>query len=196
MKQDVYDERPNLYIGFHGCDRSVGQKLLNNPDEIKISDHSYEWLGHGFYVWENNYERAFEWAQSRKTIEKPFVLGVVYTLGSCLDLTDKRFIDPLAKEYELLVDDFIKIGKPLPKNEDVHGDANHDELLRKLDCAVIQHIFETNEVRYDSARGTFLEGEPAYDGAMFRKKTHIQVCLRNMNCIKGLFLPRRYSSNF
>ncbi|PWJ63749.1 MULTISPECIES: hypothetical protein [unclassified Fibrobacter] len=77
MKQDEYDERPNLYIGFHGCDRSVGQKLLNNPDEIKISDHSYEWLGYGFYVWENNYERAFEWAQSRKMIEKPFVLGVV-----------------------------------------------------------------------------------------------------------------------
>lgn len=45
-------------------------------------------------------------------------------------------------------------------------------------------------IRYDSVRGAFYEGDVAYKGTEIRKKNHIQVCLRNMNCIKGFFLPR------
>ena len=30
-----------------------------------------------------------------------------------------------------------------------------------------------------------------YDGAGFLDKTHIQICIRNPNCIKGYFIPRK-----
>ncbi len=57
----MYDIKPNLIIGFHGCDASVRDKLLNDPDEIIISREPYDWLGHGMYFWENNFERALQW---------------------------------------------------------------------------------------------------------------------------------------
>ena len=65
----MYDIKPNLIIGFHGCEASVRDALLNNPNEIKISRKPFDWLGHGMYFWENNYERALQWAQDKKSRE-------------------------------------------------------------------------------------------------------------------------------
>ena len=67
--------------------------------------------------------------------------------------------------------------------------------LHKLDCAVIEYFLKICEqsedpVKYDSVRGAFYEGDVAYRGTEIRRKNHIQVCIRNMNCIKGFFLPR------
>jgi len=31
----MYDTRPNLIIGFHGCDQAVADQLLTTPDTIK-----------------------------------------------------------------------------------------------------------------------------------------------------------------
>lgn len=91
---DVYSERPNLYIGFHGCEKNRGMKLIQSPNFVPPSTHDYEWLGHGFYVWENNIDRALDWGRGHHpSFNEPFVIGVVYTLGNCLALTDKRFID-------------------------------------------------------------------------------------------------------
>jgi hypothetical protein len=45
----MYDVRPNILIGFHGCDLSIANKLINQPDDIKISTEDYDWLGHGLY---------------------------------------------------------------------------------------------------------------------------------------------------
>lgn len=42
---------------------------------------------------------------------------------------------------------------------------------------------------YDSVRGVFEEGLEPYPGSAFKEKTHIQVCVRNPNCIKGYFAP-------
>lgn len=57
----LYDNRGNLSVGFHGCRRDVALELLKNPDKIKISENDYDWLGSGFYIWENNMERAVEY---------------------------------------------------------------------------------------------------------------------------------------
>jgi hypothetical protein len=75
----MYDKRNNLVLGFHGCDEEVGKKLINNLVNIKNSTKPYDWLGNGFYFWENNYERAFEWAkdkQKKGNIRKAFVIGL------------------------------------------------------------------------------------------------------------------------
>lgn len=105
---DIYLDRPNLYIGFHGCEKNVGIDLILHPNRIHMSAHDYEWLGHGFYVWENH---------------------------SVNDIAE---------------------GIPY----------------------------------FDSVRGAFTEGVPAYPGTQFGDKNHIQVCVRNKKCIKGFFLPR------
>jgi hypothetical protein len=76
----MYDIRPNLVIGFHGCDVSVRENLLNNSHPIEKSEKPYDWLGHGMYFWENNFDRAFDWAndkQSRGEIKEAAVIGAV-----------------------------------------------------------------------------------------------------------------------
>lgn len=70
-----------------------------------------------------------------------------------------------------------------------------DKVIRELDCQVIEHLHERMRLKgvkpYDSVRGVFIEGTPIYEDAGFYDKTHIQICIRNPNCIKGLFIPRQ-----
>jgi len=96
-------------------------------------------------------------------------------------------------------------GVPLPENIDKPDDAHHDKLIWKLDCAVIEFIHQNileqynkniEDDRYsdtkvfDSTRGVFTEGGLAFTGSGLLEKSHIQIYIRNMNCIKGLFIPR------
>jgi hypothetical protein len=100
--QNLYLERTNLYICFHGCEKANGINLVNNPKQVKIGTTNHEWLGGGFYVWKNNQGRAWDWAMNHKP--RPFkesvVIGVFYTLGNCFDLTDSHFIYLLSEGFK------------------------------------------------------------------------------------------------
>lgn len=196
-------------LGFHGCDESVRDVLVTQPNLVKKSQESHDWLGNGFYVWENNYVRAYQWAIDKKkrgTLKTPSVVGVVYQLNNCLDFTDSAFIEVLCNFYQLMKSDLNTANKDLPKNRDLPKDENHDLIFRELDCAVIeymhQHVKEkmtkdkqengfTTLKPFDTSRGVFTEGGPAFDGAGIQSKNHIQICIRNLNCIKGFFIPRK-----
>jgi len=41
----MYRKRPNLTIGFHGCDLPVRNDLVSNPDKVKKSQEKFDWLG-------------------------------------------------------------------------------------------------------------------------------------------------------
>ena len=74
----MYDSRPNLIIGFYGCDEAVKQKLINSSSSIQISQKPYDWLGHGMYFWENNHDQLWSGANNKKKrgeIETPAVVG-------------------------------------------------------------------------------------------------------------------------
>jgi hypothetical protein len=204
----MYSSRPNLMIGFHGCDEQVRDTLVINPNSVKKSEEAFDWLGHGFYVWENNYERALQWAtdkKKRKQIARPSVLGVVYQLDHCLDFTDAAIIDIVPQYYSRMKEDFSFLQKELPKNKDLQKDEFHDLILRELDCAVIEYMHQKiaeeigsniaakgySDLRhFDTTRGVFTEGGPVFEGAGIQSKNHIQICIRNLNCIKGFFVPR------
>lgn len=198
----MYDRRLNLQLGFHGCDESVRDKLINDPDTIEISSAPYDWLGHGFYVWENNHTRALNFArdkQKRSGIENPSVVGVIYDLGECLDFTDQKFTDMISTAYDLMVIAYQQKNLIIPENRTLKMDSHNDYLLRDLDCSVIQFLHELTEAvsppqglkSFDSVRGVFWEGGPAYPGAGIYKKAHIQICIKNLNCIKGFFKVRQ-----
>lgn len=207
----LYNIRSGLYIGFHGCDKAVRDQLLYKPNVVAKSTHSYDWLGTGFYIWEGNLDRAQQWAEDKaiRVREKggkydPSVIGVVYELGHCLDLMDSGCIETVSAAYELFKNDMDLIGKPLPTNKDLKSDPNKDKLLRDLDCAILNYtcaqvaekykeeMKETgySHVRlYDTVRGCFTEGATLPETQIY-EKTHIQIAIRNLNCIKGFFLPR------
>ena len=201
--ESLYSRRSNLVIGFHGCDRSLAEQVVAGKDELLFSRNGYDWLGNGIYFWENNEERALQWAkdmvESEKSLVKsPAVLGAVIDLGYCLDLTDNLYLNELKQAYEALKLMFKKAGQKLPKN--TTGGHSEDILIRKLDCAVIQTAKrldkEVNKKEYDSVKGVFWEGDLLYPNAGFREKNHIQLCICNPNCIKGYFLPRKINKNY
>lgn len=205
----MYNTRPGLLIGFHGCDAAEQQALLSNKNLIPVSDKPYDWLGHGMYFWENNYDRAMEWAkdkQAKGKIKEPAVIGAVIDLGHCCDMLDTQFINMVSRFNRLLKINNDAVGKPMPVNKDVSIDPHNDKLMRFLDCATLEFMHEkiregvktelaatggfTNYKVFDSARGAYMEGGEAYEGAGFNAKSHIQICIRNSNCIKGFFLKR------
>ena len=60
----MYSKRSGLILGFHGCDKDVRDKIIfESGIVLEKSDNEYDWLGGGIYFWENNYQRAFEFAK-------------------------------------------------------------------------------------------------------------------------------------
>lgn len=104
----MYSNKPSFVFGFHGTDKEIALKILNQEDEISQSENEYDWLGNGTYFWENNYERAMQYAveaSKRKDskIKTPFVLGSIIDLGNCFDLLDQRNLDFLLLSYNKVV---------------------------------------------------------------------------------------------
>ena len=195
----MYASKPGLIIGFHGCDRIVVNQLINGLDDLFFSRNSYDWLGHGIYFWENDRGHALRFAQElsiRKKkshdIKEPAVVGAILDLGFCLDLSNIEYLEFLKETYNNLFDLFCASGAPMPEN--IHPPGSRDLLLRKLDCMVIEAFHHeqmmANKRPFDSVRSAFIEGEPIYPNAGFYSRSHIQLCIRNPNCIKGYFLPR------
>ena len=181
---------PNLILGYHGCDKSVGQKLLRGKP-FKPSQNDYDWLGPGIYFWEANPERAKSFAieqQKRGRIREPFVVGAALTLGNCIDTLNEANINAIRIAHEQLKSDLRKQGKVLPQN------TGKNKVLKRLDCAVIVRLHELakkgNLQPADSVRGLYYEGAPVYRTSAFYAKSHCQICIINPECIKGVFLPR------
>jgi hypothetical protein len=68
---------------------------------------------------------------------------------------------------------------------------------KALDCAVFQYIHQANQNAgkkpYDTIRCAFQEGGEVYPGSTISKRSHIQVCVINPECIKGYFLPKPHT---
>jgi len=196
----MYPAKPGLITAFHGCDKSVADKVVTAKAMLRASKNKYDWLGSGIYFWENNQQRALDFADELKLqppsgkqkIKTAAVVGAVIDLGFCLDLLDAEFIKLVKDSHTTLVESCKTLGLDIPVNKGVRG--SKELLLRNLDCAVIENLhFQRKEnglPAFDSVRGVFIEGDPLYDNAGFHEKNHIQICICNPNCIKGFFIPR------
>ncbi|WP_269543004.1 hypothetical protein [Cerasicoccus fimbriatus] len=173
-------------LGYHGCKSSVAEKVFAGS-ELRPSRERYDWLGHGIYFWEDNPHRALEWAKERK-YDQPAVIGAVIRFGNCLNLIDSEYLAEVARTHESLVSYWKNLEEfdlTIPENK------GKDAKLRYLDCFVFEWLHSTREENslpsYDTVRGFFSEGEPLYPGAGLNKQDHIQICVRNLDCIVGFF---------
>lgn len=191
----------SFVLAYHGCTQAVGERLLAG-DTFVESQNEYDWLGSGIYFWETNPDRALDWARElieRKQLKgreaKPFVVGAAVDLGFCLDLITTNGIREVEQAHVGLQDLFLTFGGSLPQNS-----GGDDLRFRRLDRAVIQYLHGTREVLgeppFDTVRALFPESTPLYKNSGFRKKTHIQICVRNQDRIKGVFrVPRHHFSS-
>jgi hypothetical protein len=196
----VYSRLPAFVLGFHGCDHSVAAAVVSKREQLKPSQNKYDWLGAGIYFWENNSQRAIDFAaglqrrrrRGKRTIRNPSSIGAVIDLGLCLNLLDARYLKVLQQAFRTLEQTANDKGQELPENRPLTGGA--ELLLRDLDCAVINTVHALREQDglppFDTVRSAFIEGPELYPGSTFREKNHIQICVRNPKCIKGYFWPQ------
>lgn len=185
----MYIKLPNIVLGFHGCTQKTFDNVIGHGEEIIESTNGYDWLGHGIYFWEQNYERAKQWAEEvcerRRANDEPAVLGAVIDLGLCLNLSDSGSIELIDEAQKAMLSDFEKADIEPPRNT---------KFLHRLDCAVIEYLHHDRSVlgcqAFDSVRGFFNEGERLSENSSFFRKSHVQICIRNPNCIKGYFRPK------
>lgn len=203
----MYSTRSGLVLAFHGCDKSVRDKVVSGQELLLPSENDYDWLGNGIYFWEHDPDRALAYAKhlkdkpnrnKRNPIKEPAVLGAVINLGFCLDLMENQSLSLLKQTYDLYSETSTELGFQVPQNKKIADEK--DLLIRKLDCAVIQFLHKMRELNkkkpYDAVRGVFVEGKDLYPNAGFSDKNHIQICVRNSNCILGYFIPREVDNKW
>lgn len=97
---DLYKFQPSFVLGFHGCDKSVAERVLAGAGKphLRRSTNQYDWLGNGIYFWESSPKRAMEWAEfvrdnpsvSSGKVVTPAVVGAIIDLGYCGTLVSVR----------------------------------------------------------------------------------------------------------
>lgn len=184
----------SLVVGCHGCDVHVARKVISLKDSLHPSQNPWDWLGHGYYFWEDSPARGMRWAEeeSRRRdskIKNSAVLGAVIDLGNCLNLADADALKQVRvahNEYERFCS-AAGIEKGRNRGPDLRA--------RYLDCAVMElrHQLRRGEGKpaFGTVRGSFLEGRELYAGAGFRELDHIQICVRSLDQIIGFFWPRQ-----
>jgi len=194
---EIYKRHSSFVLGFHGCTKEVGERILAGSGSLKSSNNDYDWLGPGVYFWENSPERALQFASeavardpktTRGVIREPFVIGAVIDLGLCFNLLDSGALSEMKAAYNVFNSAILASGAKAPKN--VSGPARR---ARFLDCAVIRTMQKLREDQgvpsYDTMRGAFWEGGELYPGAGFSEKGHVQIAVVNPNKILGYFRP-------
>jgi hypothetical protein len=180
----------SLVLGYHGCDLKIARQIVSGKNKQLPSTNEYDWLGNGFYFWEDSRARALRWAQDeakQKTgkVKTPAVLGAIIDLGNCLNLIDTEYLSLVKAAHNVYLELCKKSGdKPLQNK-------GRDLRARYLDKAVFEtlHKLREKDKPFDTVRAFFVEGELLYENAGLRALDHIQICVRDPRKIIGYFLP-------
>jgi len=187
-----------IVVAYHGCDAAVAARVLVGKAGLTFSANPYDWLGKGIYFWEHGPQRAYEWALerarlSKAKVNKPAVLGAKINLGVCLDLLDTANTRLLGNRYFQFRRFMRQNGIPMTQNRAAPGTRRADKVLRFRDCAVIDFMLsrmaEIERIKFQTVRGIFLEGQPAFPGSKIALKSHIQIAVTDPACLLTFFRP-------
>lgn len=87
----MYSISPSFVLGFHGCERDVGERVLAGEQTLLDSTNDYDWLGRGAYFWENNPQRALSFATNAQNA----VLSKIRSLSALLSIWAVAWISRL-----------------------------------------------------------------------------------------------------
>ena len=162
-------------IGFHGTSRVALPHLLAR--DIRPRDQHFEWLGTGFYLWQDSPWRAREWAEERYGVEAAVVVARV-DLEGCLDLLNPRWqAEVRDADFEFVLD-CIANERPLPVNTDR---GNHARDAATINWYCDRAAEDGHPVR--TVRAIFEEGEPIFEASKIRSLSHVQVAVRDLTAI-------------
>lgn len=166
---------PTEVIGFHGTNHAAVAHLV--AGDIRQSDQHFEWLGTGFYLWQDSPWRAQAWAVDRFRDDAAVVAARV-SLDGCLDLLNPHWHQALNEADDRYVNDCLNQGRAPALNRPSGN--------RARDCAVINWFCERAEregLLISSVRAIFEEGEPIFEASAIRALSHTQIAVRDPSVI-------------
>lgn len=92
----------------------------------------------------------------------------------------------LREAYDYVRRVFRAEGWKLPVNRGRDPDLK----ARERDCLVVNVMLDEILQGIQTVRAAFWEGERAFPGATFRRESHIQIAVRDTDCILGVFRPQ------
>lgn len=204
-----------IVLAYHGCDVTVRDGLVRGELTPRISSNAYDWLGDGLYFFEGDHNRALKLAMfahenpqhllTRIPIATPAVVGAILDVDRWLDLTTQEGIANFTHAAQTVVNGSFDAGTPVPKNKPAF-DGDKDLLHRAFDKAACDMVHTFRKMLheraldvkdtaaiiatapYQAARGAFEQGEQVSEGSSICTDTHLQIAVRDLNCIKGWFL--------
>lgn len=176
-------------VGYHGTRRETALRIVSGESTFRQSNNDDDWLGHGVYFWEYAPEQAWAWARKRYAKGTQIaVLGAMIRLGNCLDLLDPKNSKALVSLKNKLVADSAAAGVSLKKNYNSR---------KYYDCSVLEYAYaaydQAESQPIDSARAVYVptQGkERLWNSSWLYHETHVQLCVRNSECILGTWLAR------
>ena len=173
---------PQQIVGYHGCEMSTARRLLEG-EPFRLSANDYDWLGSGTYFWEYAPIRARGWAKQRFGGNWA-VLQATINLGDCLNLLDTDYFEDLRAVHTELLNSFRDLGLTPPMN---NKGANR---LDRMIVDRFSQVYQARDNRFDTVRGCFQEGQPIFAGSRLYSHNHVQIAVRNMDCIQTLHLVK------
>lgn len=203
-------------VAYHGCDITTRDNIVSGRiKSLKPSANKYDWLGDGVYFYEEDHERAMQYARysaehcelhlTAKAIGTPAVVGAVLDVSRWLDVTIQPGIEHFKTALRTVEAGVAQSGNPLPENRPAfEGDS--DNLHRALDRAVFQTVHTLREFNQQNAmadgdaaavqafapfqavRGAFTQGAAVNAHSAIHGQSHIQIALRDKSCVMGWFL--------
>jgi hypothetical protein len=167
-------------LGYHGCQKLFADGVRSGRitlDQWMPSQNLYDWLGKGIYLWENSRSRAKQWAIEQFADEAD-VLEMEIDLGQCLDFLESTYHDDLRATYKSLRTQLRGQGLKMPMNRGK---------LHNLDNLVINNFVEVmrqERIHFQTVRGVFEEGRPVFPGSALRTQSHMQIAVRDVECLR------------
>lgn len=168
-------ELPSEAIGFHGTHRDAVAHLLAR--DIRPSDQHFDWLGTGFYLWQDSPWRARQWAEDHHGGEAAVVAARV-ALDGCLDLLNPAWQAALRDADAAFVVECFADGTPAPVNRGIG--------YRARDCATINWYCDRaaeEGLQIRSVRAVFEEDDPIFEASAIRSQSHLQMAIRDLSAI-------------
>ena len=175
---------PRTVVGYHGCSRETAERILAG-ERLIPSTKRYDWLGVGIYFWEYGPFRAYEWAEQRFG-SNAAVLEATIRLGRCFNLLDIEHLADLREAYERALARSEARGATIPENLD-DGRYYRDQFMIEFYC---QLQAEEGRALFQTVRGCYPEGEPAFPGSRILSRAHVQVAVRDDSCLTRVRMVR------
>ena len=187
--------------GFHGTTRSSAAALIQSVEVPKLSERAGNWLGNGFYFFEEYLEMASSWPLEQVSLrarlgwfDSPAVLVADIELSDCADLCMPTWHAALSAMAQGLSKsgslpqqfgpELESAGGKLFNVEDytVAARPGLDPLDHFADAAAINALVEdlvASGQSVSSVRAAFTAGAQSFPNSHLFRDTHIQIAVRD-----------------